>query len=65
MENRIFLEKSWDLGFSTLSWKSHGIFKNHHGKLKNTQLLLGCGILVFPKLAQNLGPTECSGLAPS
>ena len=53
MENLFFLEKSWNLDFLPLSWKSHGFFINHHTL---EELLLGCGIVVFPKLAQNFDP---------
>ena len=61
------LEKSWKTAFFwknhrnfiflLLSWKSRGFFLNH-AKLKNTlvELLLGCVIVVFPKLAQNFDP---------
>ena len=55
LEKAFFWKNHGILIFLPLSWKSHGFFRNHHGNLKNTmtELFLVCGIVVFPKLAQN------------
>ena len=65
---RTDLEKSWKtaffwknhgiLTFLPLPWKSYGFLKiiMESRKKALAELLLGCGIVVFPKLVQNFDP---------